>query len=225
MGGEEHFCSMAASRSLIKTLGENRRCTEQRGSSNVTDWVLMTSHMHEQMVQAAVQTVSYHATQRQPCGFLQTRGRQKKSKVCVDPVSVGAVHPSRPPQIAGESRADRGRFCVVCEFHNRHIPSACILLHLSVPAASRFLSALRRTVRYGRLSARQERSPPEIWQRPWAWASDSPVLCWAGCWATVSLLALCPMLWFLSPLACRALPLQRPAAGRESPKPRRVSFF
>lgn len=49
--------------------------------------------------------------------------------------------------------------------------------------------------------------------------SDSPVLCWAGCWATVSLLALCPMLWLLSLLACRALPLSGPAAGEENLKP------
>lgn len=49
--------------------------------------------------------------------------------------------------------------------------------------------------------------------------SDSPVLCWAGCWATVSLLALCPMLRHLSPLACWALPLPRPAAGQQNLKP------
>lgn len=53
--------------------------------------------------------------------------------------------------------------------------------------------------------------------------SDSPVLCWAGCWATVSLLALCPMLRLLSPLACRALPLPRPAAGEQNLKPPRSS--
>lgn len=47
---------------------------------------------------------------------------------------------------------------------------------------------------------------------------DSPVLCWTGCWGTVSLLALCPMLRLLSPLACWALPLQRPAAGEENLK-------
>lgn len=50
-------------------------------------------------------------------------------------------------------------------------------------------------------------------------ASNSPVLCWAGCWATVSLLALCPMLWLLSLLACQVLPLQRPTAGEENLKP------
>ncbi len=49
--------------------------------------------------------------------------------------------------------------------------------------------------------------------------SDSPVLCWAGCWATVSLLALCPMLRPLFTLACRALPLLRPAAEEQNLKP------
>lgn len=47
---------------------------------------------------------------------------------------------------------------------------------------------------------------------------DSPVLCWAGCRATVSLLALCPMLQLLSPLACRALPLPKARSRRAKPK-------
>lgn len=49
--------------------------------------------------------------------------------------------------------------------------------------------------------------------------SDSPVPGRTGCWATVSLLALCPMLWLLSPLACRALPLPRPEAAERKLKP------
>lgn len=47
---------------------------------------------------------------------------------------------------------------------------------------------------------------------------DSPVLCRTGCWGTVSLLALCPMLRVLSPVACWALPLPRPKAGEENLK-------
>lgn len=58
-------------------------------------------------------------------------------------------------------------------------------------------------------------APSEIIPRlclEWAWR-DSPVLCWVGCWVTVSLLALCPMLHQLSLLTCRALPPQRPTEG------------
>lgn len=51
-----------------------------------------------------------------------------------------------------------------------------------------------------------------------ALVSDSPVSCWTGCWATVSLLALCPILQLLSPLACQALPLQRPEAAEQNLK-------
>lgn len=54
--------------------------------------------------------------------------------------------------------------------------------------------------------------------------SDSPVLCWAGCWATVSLLALFPMLRLLSPPASLSLPLPRPTAGKESLNPPRSSL-
>lgn len=135
--------------------------------------------------------------------------------------------------------------CVGCAFHNHHIPSACILLHLSVPADLPLFLWFQNTCSYrfkyvlyspcwlflhkltnlpARVVFTPSPNPVKTFTSTTCSAleplvSDSPVLCWAGCWATVSLLALCPMLWLLSLLACRALPLSGPAAGEENLKP------
>lgn len=154
-------------------------------------------------------------------------------------MSVGALY-----QILLFRKASRGTWsaacrqrevCVGCTFHNHHIPSACILLHLSVPAAFHFfpgfktpaliysilltfyINAYLKARLFPHVKMSQKCSEQPFNAEPLV--SDSPVLCWAGCWATVSLLALCPMLWHLSPLACWALPLPRPAAGEQNLKP------
>lgn len=55
-------------------------------------------------------------------------------------MSAGALYPQilffRSTSTVPQSAACRQReVCVGCTFHNHHIPSACIPLHLSVPAA------------------------------------------------------------------------------------------
>lgn len=85
--------------------------------------------------------------------------------------------------------------------------------HLSIPTPA-LLSASAQAQRHQTPFLRVSNHPPEP-----SLVSNSPVLRCCGCWATVSLLALCPILRRLFPLACLGLPLPRPQAAEQNLKP------
>lgn len=116
---------------------------------------------------------------------------------------------------------------MVCGFHNRHIPSACILLHLPVPATLSFplcykhllvfnLSTALRTAKMNKKKIPDRLFLGLLRLCPVTF-SDLPAWRVAGCWATVLLLAFCPMLGPLPPPAGQVLPHLRPHGRREEP--------
>lgn len=114
---------------------------------------------------------------------------------------------------------------LVCISQSPH--SIGVGLHLPVPAAfgaSPCSHLFIQTPALLSAAAQAQRRPPPLLalstQPPEpSLVCDSPVLRCSGCWATVSLLELCPMLRRLFPLACLGLPLLRPRAAAHTLKP------
>lgn len=126
-----------------------------------------------------------------------------------------------------DERAHR-EACVGCRFHNRRIPSSFFLTCLSVLLPSAPLPVC--TCSYNPLALLSGSAQAQTLQAPLPYGlkrptraerldSNSPLLCWSGCWATDSLLELCPMLRRPFPPACLGLPLQRPQAAERNLKP------